>query len=288
VQATPVLADAPTMYVPSSSTTVTRRPATDRQRQRTIAYVLLGLAVVGLFILAAWGAKHLFSNSGGSGIATPAVIGMRQDQAIAAIQAKGLAVGRVTQAFIGTANCNQPKGLVCDQNPVGGIALNRGSAVNLTVSGGAQQVQVPSVVDLSRDDATKALKDAKLVVGKITSRDDPAKAGTVLGQTPPAGQTVDAGSKVDLIIASGNAALPDVVGQDVNTATSTLQQAGFTVSTKQQVDPTHAVGTVLAQSPSGGSGHTAQRGSTITLTVAAATPTPTPTPTPPTAGPFPP
>jgi serine/threonine-protein kinase len=274
------------MYVPASSTTVMRRPATDRQRQRQIAYILLALAVIGLFILAAWGAKHLFSNSGGSGIATPAVIGLTQDQAIAAIQTKGLKVGQVTLAFIGTANCNQPKGKVCDQNPVGGIALNRGSAVNLTVSGGAQQVQVPSVVDLSRDDATKALKDAKLVVGKITPRDDPAKAGTVLGQTPLAGTTVDAGSKVDLVVASGNAPLPDVVGQTYTAASATLQQAGFKVSPSSVTDPNALV---TAQNPPGGGTRTAPRGSTITLTVVQPTPTPTPapTPTPPTTGPFP-
>jgi serine/threonine-protein kinase len=295
VEATPVLADAPTQYVPAGATTVMRRPADDRRRrQRTIAYVALGLAVLGLFVLTAWGAKQLFSGNGGSGIATPTVVGLSQEQAIAAIQAKGLTVGQpITQKYLGQDNCNQAKGLVCDQNPVPGIALNKGEAVNLVVSLGAQQVQVPSVVDLSRDDATNALKSAKLVVGTITDKDSTEKAGTVLEQTPPGGTTVDAGSKVNLVIASGNAPLPNVVGQDVATATNTLRQAGFQVSTKDQPtnDPTQ-VGKVLAQNPPGGTGQTAATGSTVTLSVGQAPPTPTPTPaptaTPPTTGPFPP
>jgi serine/threonine-protein kinase len=291
VEATPVLADAPTTYVPAAAaTTVMRRPTDNRKRQRTIAYTVLGLAVLGLFVLTAWGAKHLFAGNGNSGIGTPQVIGLTQDQAIQSIQAKGLTVGQpIKTAYIGQENCTKPKGLVCDQNPVAGIALNKGEAVNITVSLGALQVQVPNVVDLSRDDATRALTNAKLVLGTVTQRADLAAAGTVLDQTPTAGTTVDAGSKVNLVVASGNAPLPDVVGQTYNAAVGALTQAGFKVSPSSVLDPNALV---TAQNPPGGGSRTAPRGSTITLTVAQPTPTPTPppspTPTPPTTGPFPP
>src|SRR3954466_2231943 len=106
VEATPALADAPTTYMPAATPTL-RRPV-DRRRRQTVAYVILGLAVIGLFILAAWGAKHLFSNGNGGGIATPNVIGLSQSDAVAAIQGKGLRVGTISHAFIGTANCNRP------------------------------------------------------------------------------------------------------------------------------------------------------------------------------------
>jgi beta-lactam-binding protein with PASTA domain/predicted Ser/Thr protein kinase len=278
VEATPVLADAPTTYIPAATTTVSRRPAAARERRRNVAYALLALAVLGVFIGAALLAKAIFSGSNGGGIAAPSVIGLSQSEAIQAIQNKGLTVGQpIKTAYIGQNNCNKPKDQVCDQNPVGGIALNRGSAVNITVSLGAQQVQVPSVVGLSRDDATKALQGAKLVVGKVTEKDSPEKSGTVLEQTPPPGQTVDAGSKVDIVVASGDAQLPNVVNQDEATARNTLEQAGFTVSVKQQptADPTK-IGKVISQSPNGS---TARSGSTVTITVGAAPPTPTPGPT---------
>src|SRR3954470_17585777 len=53
VEATPVLADAPTTYIPAATTTVGRRPAAARERRRNVAYVLLALAVLGVFIGAA-------------------------------------------------------------------------------------------------------------------------------------------------------------------------------------------------------------------------------------------
>jgi beta-lactam-binding protein with PASTA domain/predicted Ser/Thr protein kinase len=283
VEATPVLADAPTTYIPAAATTVLRRGAPDRRRQQRVAYTILVLAVIALFLLAAWGAKHIFSGSGTSGVATPNVIGQSLQSAEQAITAKGLRIGTVTQQFQGVNGCNADKGLVCDQSPLGGIASNKGGSVNLTVSQGKQQVQVPNVVDLSRDDATKSLKNAKLAVGTITEQDSTEKAGTVLQQTPAPGQTVDVGTKVNLVVASGDAPLPNVVNQDVNSARQALETAGFQVRVQDQPinDPTK-LNIVLSESPSGS---TAKSGSTITLTVGAPPPTPTPPPATPTAPP---
>src|SRR5205807_3189506 len=104
-------------------------------------------------------------------------------QAEQEISAQGLTIGNpVGTAFVGVNGCNQPKGLVCDQNPVAGIQLNHGEAVHLTVSLGAQQVQVPDVRTLSRTDAANTLKNAKLVVGTVTSQNANTPAGTVLDQ----------------------------------------------------------------------------------------------------------
>ena len=258
VEATPLLADAPTTFSPAATTNVLRRSTADRDRRRTIAYTLLGLAVIGLFVLTAWGVKQLFSGSGASGgIATPAVVGLPLAQAEQAITAKGLTIANpVAQAYIGTQNCTKPKGLVCDQNPVDGIRVNRGYSVHLTVSLGALQVQVPDVRTLSRADATKALQDHKLNVGKVTERNDPAPAGTVLDQNPLPGITVGAGGKVDLVVASGNAPLPDVIGQTYSAAVSTLQQAGFQVSPATVADPNALV---TDERPRGGGTRTAAR-----------------------------
>jgi serine/threonine-protein kinase len=275
VEATPVLGDAPTMYVPAATTVLRRHPETRRRRQ-TLAYAILAIAVIALFVLVAWGAKHLFSGSGTSGIATPNVIGKNIAQAEQAIAAKGLTVAPLQQAYQGTNNCNTPKDTVCDQNPVGGIALNHGEQVTLTVSLGKQQVQVPNVVNLSQSDATKALKDAKLGVGMVTSQDSTQRAGTVLEQSLQPGTSVDAGTKVNLVVASGNAALPDVVGMTYADAANLLRSDGFQVSPSSVSDPTVLV---TGQNPPGGSGQTARAGSTITLTLAQPSPTPTPPPT---------
>jgi serine/threonine-protein kinase len=278
VEATPVLADAPTMYAqPVAQTTTMRRvdPDPDRDRRRAVAYVLLGLAVIGIFILAAILAKSLFSNTKSGSIATPNVIGKTTAQAQPLLTAKGLQLGKVTSVFAST-ECNQAKGLICQQSPVGGIFLNRNATVDVTVSKGTEQVQVPDLRNKSQADAVSALTDSKLKLGTVTKKDSTEKAGTVLEQTPTPGTAVATNSKVNIVVASGDAALPDVVNQPLSTAISTLQAAGFSVRSPANADQNALV---TAMSPQGGNGRTAPEGSTVTLTIATATPTPTPSTT---------
>jgi serine/threonine-protein kinase len=276
VEATPVLADAPTTYAPPmAATTTMRRIEPDRQRRRTLAYALLGLAVIGIFILAAILAKALFSNSSSGSIATPDLRGMTVTEAQQALTTKGLQLGKRSDVFQST-ECNQPKDRICDQSPVAGIGLSRNSSVDVTVSKGQEQVQVPDLRNKSQQDASAALSDAKLKLGKVTRRDSTERSGTVLDQSPAPGQLVATGAKVDIVVASGDAALPDVVGQPLSQAISALQAAGFTVRSPANADPNAPV---TAMTPRGGSGRTAPEGSTVTLTVAEPTPTADPTPT---------
>lgn len=60
--------------------------------------------------------------------------------------------------------------------------------------------------------------------------------------------------------------VPDVEGSDVDEAVATLREAGFVVERIASLDETAAPGTVVAQSPPGGS--TAARGSTVRIEVA--------------------
>jgi len=102
---------------------------------------------------------------------------------------------------------------------------------------------------------------------------------TVVKVSPKEGETVPAGSKVDLRYASGENKVPNVVGKDEGTARNMLEQAGFTVpSAQEQESADQPAGTVLSQSPA--AGETSRLGSTITLVVAATPPTPSETPTP--------
>jgi serine/threonine-protein kinase len=96
-------------------------------------------------------------------------------------------------------------------------------------------------------------------------------AGTVLGQSPRPGATVQRGA-VFVTVSKGKpqptgVLVPDVVGEDEQSATADLQTAGFTVSTNSQTtsDPAQD-GTVVSQQPSGGT--RASKDSTVTITVA--------------------
>jgi eukaryotic-like serine/threonine-protein kinase len=90
--------------------------------------------------------------------------------------------------------------------------------------------------------------------------------GLVISSNPPQGNNVAANTLVTLYVSTGAApvSVPFVVGQQETAAQNALEAKGFQVSVKTDPTSTAASGTVVSQSPSGG---TAQAGSTVTLTV---------------------
>jgi serine/threonine-protein kinase len=102
--------------------------------------------------------------------------------------------------------------------------------------------------------------------------------GTVIDQNPAAGSRAPRGSTVRLNVSeggpsggstqtvptTGQATVPSVVGMRDTDALARLQGAGFRVSSTS-VSSTRPVGTVLTQSPSGGT--LAARGSSVAITV---------------------
>jgi serine/threonine-protein kinase len=90
--------------------------------------------------------------------------------------------------------------------------------------------------------------------------------GLVISSNPQQGNNVAANTLVTLYVSTGAApvAVPYVVGQQETAAQNSLQAKGFQVSVKTDPTSTAASGTVVTQSPSGG---TAPPGSTVTLTV---------------------
>jgi beta-lactam-binding protein with PASTA domain len=92
------------------------------------------------------------------------------------------------------------------------------------------------------------------------------ESGKVIAQSPTAGASVDQGSKVTLKISEGPQpiAVPNVVGQNFDSASSQLLAAGFAVA-RTDVDSKQPKDTVVAQDPSAGSSQAP--GTKITLSV---------------------
>jgi beta-lactam-binding protein with PASTA domain len=131
--------------------------------------------------------------------------------------------------------------------------------------------EVPNLAGLSLSDATTTLDKAGLELGEVvytTELPAGAKDGEVVGQLPPAGEQVDKGTKVDVIVARSaqTATVPNVVGMTSDEAAKSLSDAGFTakpVSVESDADK----GTVVDQSPKAGA--TAATGSEVTVMVSA-------------------
>jgi beta-lactam-binding protein with PASTA domain len=184
---------------------------------------------------------------------------------------------------------------VISQDPSRRSQAEQGTTVQIQVSTGPEQLQVPDVTGKGEDDARAALEQAgfRVAVGQqATSKEDP---GTVLAQDP-AGGTAARGSTVTITVATEpkQITVPDVVGHSQNNATKTLSGGGFEVGVEEVVvDTPDQDGIVQDQSPTGDK--RVDRGSTVTITVGrfnpptapGATPTTPPAPTPPAPPPAP-
>ncbi len=271
VEATPLLPTESTAAIPPASpTTVLLRPDADtRSGLRGLAYVGLGLAVLAVFVAVALLVKSLAGGTTPS-VQTPNVRGMTQAAATTTIENAGLVVGDTTMTAEGHDGNTLKAGLVYRQAPIDGFSVKKGSAIDLFVSTGITRVQVPNVVGMSQADASAALAKAQLTVGTVREENVAGTAGTVLNVNPQAGVTVNAGTGVTLTVVSGMQQVPNVRNETYAQAAQTLQQAGFQVREVPLPDTTPA-GTVIGESPDGGT--TQATGTTITLTVSTGPPT---------------
>ena len=129
-------------------------------------------------------------------VTVPSVLGRPVDDARAAIEAAGLSFGNVTREA-----SDQPADTVLQTDPSGGTEVARGSTVNVVISSGPANVQVPNLVGQTSDEAQTALDQAGLAASAVpdVTCDDPV--GTVTGQSPSAGTQVAPGTTVEISVA---------------------------------------------------------------------------------------
>ena len=192
-------------------------------------------------------------------VTVPNVIGKSRDDAVAALSDAGL------KYKVFTVHSNKTPNTVTGQDPAGGTKVVKGSRVRINVSSGPQPVSVPYVVGLSFDQASAQLQSAGFAVARRNIDSDQPK-GTVVAQDPTGSAAPN--STVTLSVSKGpkQSTVPDVTNQDEDSATSTLEGAGFKVSVnRQDVNDPGLDGIVLSQNPTGGT--RADQGSTVTITV---------------------
>ena len=201
--------------------------------------LLLLLLVIG-GLLAAYFLSRDHKHHGAASVAVPAVVGMKQDEAVRRLDERGL-VPEITAKV-----SKFPAGTVFAQDPGGGTEVAPHSHVALSVAA-VSLAQVPNVVGSTTSAAVERLKAAGLN-GKVTAVPAQATAGTVVAQSPGAGTKVGKGSTVALKASRGQATVPDVRRQPAADAKGALRTAGL-VPIEFQVPGTEPKGTVTAQKP---------------------------------------
>ncbi|MFD8412606.1 Stk1 family PASTA domain-containing Ser/Thr kinase [Streptomyces sp. NPDC059650] len=206
-----------------------RRQNQKKSKASTILLVTAGvLVLVGAILIG----RSLFNGGADNRPLVPKLIGETFEQAQKNADNVGLKVEKVADEPCD----NQPKGNVCKQDPAPDTRAERGSSVKLTISSGAPTVAVPNVVNISFEEAEKALKEKGFQVEKKT-QDSDRTPGTVLDQNPKNGQA-QKGSTVTLTVAKepAKSAMPDLLGKTKEQAAKALSDAKLKLGSTTEVD----------------------------------------------------
>ena len=219
------------------------------------ATILIALVLIGL----------LRSNT----VEVPSVVGQNLDQAVAKLNNEGFSVDQVDRK-----TQPGPSNLVLEQDPEGEADRDcrllgwfcSDPDVNLVVSAGPGQAEVPDVSGSTREAAEQTLDEAGFGVSVETQPSSDVAADLVIETDPAAGESVKRGTQVTMFVSSGPApvTVPPVVGATLAAAEQRLSAKGLEYSSSE-AESDRPVGEVLTQSPEAGT--EVDPGSSVTLTV---------------------
>jgi serine/threonine-protein kinase len=124
----------------------------------------------------------------------PDVVGQNKDDAAQQLRNDGFRV------VLTQRDTDEPRDQVVEMQPPAGTKVSEGSKVTLFWSDGPEEV--PSVIGKTEAEATDLIEEAGFEVSRVTDSSTEAKKGTVLQQSPEAGQTLDKGSTVTIVVST--------------------------------------------------------------------------------------
>jgi len=183
----------------------------------------------------------------GGNVEVPDLSNLTKDEAIRLIEESRLSVGDITEEYSGRVD----EGLVISHSPMSGMIVGRGSSVNLTISLGTILVEVPELTDLYLLDAADIIRELGLTLVVIEEYSETTEDGMVISQSIPAGNMVEMGAGIDLVVSIGSEFLtvPDFTGLTEDEAVELIQSLNLTLgNVDEEYDETHEEGLVIGQS----------------------------------------
>ena len=145
------------------------------------------------------------------------------------------------------------EGVIIRTDPESGISVPPGLQIKVYVSLGETPAVVPDVSNMPEAAAIAAIKARNLVYGSTTTTYSPDVAAGIVISSDPAGgaqqvsgKTIREGHTVNLVVSNGLVQIPDVTGQAIAAASTTLN--ALALSIKVTVDTTCTGGVVASQS----------------------------------------
>jgi len=211
--------------------------------------IAIPLIIVGLII---WLLLHgIFTNNGiGRRTEVPVVTGLSVESAEALLEDEGFTLiidGEEKDDVYG-------EGTIISQDPDAEETLRRGGGVHVIISSGFSEVSMPRLINLSLDEAARALENNGLRVGETEYTPSAVDRDTVIAQSISEGTGVEQGTKVDLTVSQGpeieSKSVGSYVGNQELMANAMINGDGFDVGEIHRVySETYREGQVIGQNP---------------------------------------
>ena len=227
-----------------------RRAAEPKPRSHAWRWALVLLAALVVLGLVAYFVLRGLGYIGTAKFTMPTVRGKSVASARSTLRSDGLVVSQVKYRTSTTFSRNE----VVSTDPESGAKVHKGEHVALVASkGGVPTVAVPTVVGEQYSHASTKLAHLGLVPSEH-SQASTKPTGTVLGQTPPAGQDVRRGHSISLTVSTRNSVIvPNVVGETSANAGNTLGVTGLAAgAVSSGCSSQYGTGIVMAQTPKAG------------------------------------
>ena len=202
-------------------------------------------------------------------VAVPDVVGLERQSAEKVIANAKLDMGKEKEEYSETVHA----GCVISQDPASGTFAEVDSKVSIVISKGrksAADTTMPNLAGKTREDAEKAISDAKLIaVQGADVVSNKVKPGLVCEQSVAAGTTLKQDTYVSYSIAiappSDSTNVPNVAGEPVKDAREQLHKAYLGFDTSKAYSDTVAKDCVIKQSIDAGT--RVAKGTVVSLTV---------------------
>jgi serine/threonine-protein kinase len=162
-------------------------------------------------------------------VTVPNVVGMSQAEARDKIEAAGLKV----EIGESVASDKYNAGDVSFQSPAADKKVKEGSTVTIDIVE-IEEGAAPDVVGQNVDDAKIMIEEAGFTMGDIDSEySDDVPKDEVISQSPEAGDKIEEGGAISLVVSSGKevkkVSVPDIIGMSKSQAQNALESIGLAV-----------------------------------------------------------
>lgn len=191
----------------------------------------------------------------------PVLTGLTETEAREALTAAGLSVGDIRSTWDDLV----PAGEVISSTPGAGEALKADSPVSLVISQGPKPVKLPDLAGTPVDEASATLAADGLEVSITEEFSTAYSAGQVISSAPAAGEKVDVGSTVTLVVSKGPppVEVPYLIDMFREDAVIAIENLGLVANVQE--GPFTPLNRVINQDPRAGT--FIPVGSTVTITI---------------------